>query len=236
MPRFVLGSLATHVLILVVLIFLPSLRGRRSMPESALIVDLVPIATSAPTAASPAVAPPQPAAPVTPAEGVRVETSVPERTPEPVKKSPPEEPEPRPREAATPPPQSAPPSPPAETQPAPGEAGGGSGVTGATIEAMEGAGDFELGWYKASVTAALFGQWRKPILEGMTEPREVRVTFDILRDGRVADARIDESSGVPSLDRSALRAVTDASPLPPLPASWSENRMSAGFVFRLYPE
>ena len=101
---------------------------------------------------------------------------------------------------------------------------------------MEGAGDLELGWYKGSVTAALFSQWRKPILEGNTEPHEVRVTFQIHRDGRVTDLRIAQSSGVPSLDRSALRAVADAAPLPPLPPNWREPTLSAGFVFRLYPE
>jgi protein TonB len=101
---------------------------------------------------------------------------------------------------------------------------------------MEGAGDFELGWYKGSVTAALYARWRKPILEGITEPREVRVTFQIQRNGQVTNPKVEQSSGVPSLDRSALRAVADASPLPPLPPNWREPTLSAGFVFRLYPE
>jgi len=233
--RFVLGSMATHVLVLVALVLLPSLRGRNAIPESALIVDLVSISAPAPQAATAAAVTP-PSAPVTPAEGVRVATEIPEPKSEPEEKPLPQEPEPQPREVSPPAPQPSPSPPPAEAQPAPGEASSGPGGGGAAIEALEGAGDFELGWYKSSVTASLFGRWRKPILEGLTEPREVRVTFEILRDGRVVDVRIDQSSGVPMLDRSALRAVHDASPLPPLPPNWRENRLSAGFVFRLYPD
>ena len=72
-------------------------------------------------------------------------------------------------------------------------------------------------WYRASVTAALYSHWRRPILSGLQEPLEVGVAFEIRRDGGVLNPRISLPSGIPSLDRSALRAVADASPLPPLP-------------------
>ena len=97
-------------------------------------------------------------------------------------------------------------------------------------------GDLQFAWYRASVTAALYSNWRKPILEGIRESREARVVFEILRDGSVRGLRVERPSGVPSLDRSALRAVADAAPLPPLPPGWREPVLSAGFVFRLYPE
>ena len=35
-----------------------------------------------------------------------------------------------------------------------------------------------------------------------------------------------------AFDRSALRAVADASPLPPLPLEWREPTLAAAFVFR----
>jgi TonB family protein len=57
-----------------------------------------------------------------------------------------------------------------------------------------------------------------------------------MRDGNVRGLRIEESSGVPTLDRSALRAVSDATPLPALPAMLHEPYLPASFVFRLYPE
>jgi TonB family protein len=64
----------------------------------------------------------------------------------------------------------------------------------------------------------------------------VTVAFDILRDGTVENLVVAQSSGVASLDRSALRAVVDASPLPPHPSTWRDASMPATFVFRLHPE
>ena len=86
------------------------------------------------------------------------------------------------------------------------------------------------------MTAALYSNWQRPILSGLREEAEVTVAFDIQRDGRIARLRVETGSGVPSLDRSALRAVSDASPLPALPSNWREPTLEALFVFRLYPE
>ena len=86
------------------------------------------------------------------------------------------------------------------------------------------------------VKRALYARWQRPILSGLRQEAEVRVGFEILRDGTVRNPRVDRSSGVPALDRSALRAVVDASPLPALPTHWTEPTLPAGFVFRLYPE
>ena len=74
----------------------------------------------------------------------------------------------------------------------------------------------------------------RPVFESR-EKLEVTIAFEILRDGDVGNVRIASSSGVPSLDRSALRAVVDASPLPPLPSSWREPSVSAQFLFRWLP-
>src|SRR5579863_52471 len=45
----------------------------------------------------------------------------------------------------------------------------------------------------------------------------VVITFDIQRDGSVRNAKVAQRSGDANLDYSALRAVTDAAPFPPLP-------------------
>jgi len=220
--RFLAYSLGSHAFLLIVLVLLPSFRATRAMSDTPLMVDLVSFPSPAQASAPVAVAVPPPSEPVAQPEGVSVATT----PPKPVADDPPPvETEKPPRTARTPP-----------SNPAPGEPAGAAGDAGASVTAMEGVGDFELGWYKGAVTAALFAQWRKPILEGITEPREVRVTFQIQRDGRVTDPQVDGASGVPSLDRSALRAVADASPLPPLPPNWREPTLSAAFVFRLYPE
>jgi protein TonB len=118
---------------------------------------------------------------------------------------------------------------------APAGSAGPSGTGGGSISSLD-AGDFAFAWYRATVTAALSSQWRKPLLDGVPEDREVSVSFEIMRDGTVRGARIERSSGVPSLDRSALRAVADASPLPPLPAAYKEPALPARYLFVLHPD
>jgi TonB family protein len=223
LPGFVVGSSLVHGVLVATLLLLPSIVGRSRIPVDSLVVDLVSPAAAAPAARA---APPPPAAPpasAEPPEGVRAAVSEPTPVDKPEKK--PEKPEAAPRPAAGP---SGPPQP-DELR------GGPPGSASASITAME-AGDSELGWYRDSVTAALYGHWVKPILEGVGEPYEVSVTFDILRDGSLQNLRIEQPSGIPSFDRSALRAVADASPFPPLPRAWSKPLLSARFLFRLFPD
>jgi protein TonB len=73
------------------------------------------------------------------------------------------------------------------------------------------------------------------VLEGASGVLTVTVTFDVRRDGTVANATVETESGVPSLDRSALRAVADASPLPPLPSSFKDSSVPARYEFELTP-
>jgi len=80
-------------------------------------------------------------------------------------------------------------------------AGAPSGVT-----AEVGGGDSALGWYNAAVKAALESAWEKPYLENQGRTYSVVIAFDIARDGTTRNLRIVESSGIPSLDRSAQRA------------------------------
>ncbi len=223
-PRhaFLAGSLAVHAVLVLAVLLLPELFRRPRLNADYMPVELVgslPAAKAAPAppAAKPATPPPPRPQPEEDVQARPAEPKV-------VKK-----PKPRP----TPPPA----EPAAETPPAaPAVPAGtaGSAEAGGTIAPMEG-GDVEFAWYRSSVTAALYSHWQRPILTSIAEPLEVRIEFEILRDGTVRGVRVSERSGVPSMDRSALRAVSDASPLPPLPSKWREPSLPAAFVFRLYP-
>ncbi len=57
---------------------------------------------------------------------------------------------------------------------------------------------------------------------------KVFIQFEILRDGSVANESVKQSSGVPSLDRSGIRAIR-ASQFPPLPGG--ETRVTVEFFF-----
>jgi TonB family protein len=56
---------------------------------------------------------------------------------------------------------------------------------------------------------------------------------EIQRDGTIAVPRIEQSSGSSFYDRAALRAISEASPFPPLPADWSKPALRVLFNFEL---
>jgi TonB family protein len=120
--------------------------------------------------------------------------------------------------------------------PAAGPPGPQAGQAGAGVTATVGGGDSTLGWYGAAVKAALEAAWIKPYLEDAQGTVSVVVTFDIARDGTTKNFRIHQSSGIPSLDRSAQRAVIEASPLPAVPETWTGDTIPVTMRFDLAPE
>jgi len=223
---YVIVSLLGHVVFVAVFLFLPYLTPSKPFPENPLVVDLVAAPSPARAEARTPAAPPPSESP--PPDVARMET----RTPPPAKplpekiepaRKPKKEPEPSPRRAA--------PEPAADETPD----GIVSDDGASSIAPLEG-GDVEFAWYRSAVTAALYGRWRRPLLERLVEPIEVRVSFEIHGDGSVHGLRVDQPSGVPTLDRSAVRAVRDADPLPPLPPNWRDPVLPATFLFRLHPE
>ena len=245
LARFVTGSLAAHgALAVVVLIVMPILRPKPQTFDDAMVVALAgplpgPPAAPAGASARPSAPPPAPAPAPPPKEAhtVReVPKPQPKATPAPKKKE--ETPS-----RATPAPSTAPGPPQEQESPAPPDAGqekgsgSGSAAAGATgVTAVLGGGDASLGFYGATVKAALESAWIKPPLEDQGETYSATVMFVIARDGTVRDARISEPSGVPSLDRSVLRAVLEASPFPPIPPSWQGDSLPATMRFDLNPE
>jgi TonB family protein len=90
--------------------------------------------------------------------------------------------------------------------------GGTAGIAGAQFDQP----DFKYGYYIEAIQIALSTNWFKPTASIPVPPR---VHFRINRDGSAADPEIIRSSGLPFVDRAAVRAVL-ASSFPPLPADW----------------
>jgi len=88
------------------------------------------------------------------------------------------------------------------------------------------------GWYVGAVRNRVSTNWLLAMISPtiMTAPR-VYVTFDILRDGTVTNVRTVQSSGIPEVDRSALRAVLASNPLGPLPPDYRGDKVSVEFYF-----
>ncbi len=219
---FVGISLAAHVVFLAVWMLAPSWSRRPAFAGEAMVVELAgPIA--GPRAASPPEPKEAPKAAAVPKPPPPKESSVVKDV---IKKAKAEKVKKKDVEA---PPAPSPPAPPA-AGPSRGASDAPTGAGGAGVQSMA-LGGLELGWYGLAVQGALASRWMRPVLEDMRQELSVVVAFDIQRDGRVANARIESSSGVPSLDRSALRAVIEASPLPPVPPTWSGGHLPAQYRF-----
>ncbi len=129
----------------------------------------------------------------------------------------------------------------ARTQPSPvipfGE-GGAPNFTYGQFSTGSGVGGFgfgdgvfgeRYGWYVRQIRDTVSSNWQRSMIDPMirSAPR-VNVQFEILRDGSVGGSSVKQSSGIPSLDRSALRAIA-ASHFPPLPGG--ETRLVVEFWF-----
>jgi protein TonB len=97
-----------------------------------------------------------------------------------------------------------------------------------------GAGNFgdRYGWYVAAVRNRISNNWLLSVISPsiLSAPR-VYLNFDILRDGTITNVRVTQSSGIPEVDRSALRAVLASNPLGPLPPDYAGNKVTVEFYF-----
>ncbi|HEY6052038.1 MAG TPA: TonB family protein [Thermoanaerobaculia bacterium] len=121
----------------------------------------------------------------------------------------------------------------------PAAASAGTGAAGAGTEAGPGTGvgvgglkfdqpGFNYPYYYERVKVAIETNWFKP---GTTMPTSPVVHFTIQRDGTITDAELVTSSGLPYVDRAAMRAVMAASPLPPLPSEFQSSHVSLSVLF-----
>jgi protein TonB len=108
-----------------------------------------------------------------------------------------------------------------------GSTKGGFGFTGS-------GGDFgsRFSWYVQGVQRKVTENWlRYEVDPRITEAKRVYLTFDISRDGHPSNVSIEQSSGVPSLDISARRAIERIDTFGTLPPDYSGNKVSVEFWF-----
>lgn len=87
-------------------------------------------------------------------------------------------------------------------------------------------------WYVESVQRRISSNWLLSSIDPNVQwaPRAI-ITFEILRDGTVMNVQMMQSSGAPSVDRSALRALRDSSPLDQLPSDYRGAKVLVEFWF-----
>lgn len=108
-----------------------------------------------------------------------------------------------------------------------GGAKGGFGVTG-------GGGDFgtRYSWYVHVIQQKVSENWMKYEVDPrITSAQRVYIVFDVARDGHPSNVQVEQSSGVPSLDISAVRALQRIDTFGPLPQDYSGSKISVEYWF-----
>ena len=108
-----------------------------------------------------------------------------------------------------------------------GGAKGGFGVSG-------GGGDFgtRFGWYVQIIQQKVSENWLKYEVDPrITSAERVYITFDVARDGHPFNVKVEQSSGIPSLDISATRALQRIDTFGALPPDYSGNKISVEYWF-----
>jgi TonB family protein len=82
--------------------------------------------------------------------------------------------------------------------------------------------------YLEEMHKQISGKWQPP---AVNKDSEVILRFTILKNGHVIDEQVAQSSGDKRVDESALAALRKASPLPPLPLSFSKDSITVNFNF-----
>jgi protein TonB len=108
------------------------------------------------------------------------------------------------------------------------------GVPGAGGIGIGGVLGDRFGAYSSLLQQKIASHWNTSSIDARVQnARIVTVRFEIMRDGATRNITVFESSGMAPLDNSAVRAVTDASPFPPLPAGYSGNSAEIEVYFKL---
>jgi protein TonB len=97
---------------------------------------------------------------------------------------------------------------------------GGSGTFGSLF-----------GWYTNIVANKVHQAWQSEVNPSVAAANRVYITFDISRNGAPSNIRIEHSSGIPSLDQSAVRALQRIDTFGPLPQGYNGSYVSVEFWF-----
>ena len=88
------------------------------------------------------------------------------------------------------------------------------------------------GYYVAAMRNRVSANWLLgTVSPGIVSAPRAYLTFEIMRDGTISGVQMTQPSGIPEVDRSALRAILASSPLSPLPADYSGSSVKVEFYF-----
>ncbi len=109
-----------------------------------------------------------------------------------------------------------------------------SGATKGGFGFQGGQGDFgsRFAYYVDIVRRKVSDNWLKYEVDPrISDARRVYIDFDINRSGQPTNIHVEQSSGIPSLDQSAVRALQRIDTFGPLPSGYSGSYVSVEFWF-----
>ena len=113
-----------------------------------------------------------------------------------------------------------------------GPGSGGGGGLGSEFSSQIGLSNFPYMYYLQILQSRISSNWYKSQLKtGSSKDAYTSVFFRIYRDGSISTPNVRESSGIRSLDLSAIRAIHSSAPFPPLPQGYEEGYLGITLIF-----
>jgi TonB family protein len=109
--------------------------------------------------------------------------------------------------------------------------GEGSGF-GSGYASQIGLSSFPFTYYLQIIRDRVSSSWFTSLVDpGVSGYLHVTVRFKIFKNGQISDLEVEESSGIRSLDLSALRAIYKSASFPPLPKEYSDEFLLIRIIF-----
>jgi periplasmic protein TonB len=86
-------------------------------------------------------------------------------------------------------------------------------------------------WYAQAVARKVHDAWQSEVNPNVVSAKRVYITFNINRDGAPSKVSIEQSSGIPALDQSAVRALQRIDTFGKLPDGYRGSFVSVEFWF-----
>lgn len=100
------------------------------------------------------------------------------------------------------------------------------------VDVTGGSQGFDYPYYVSIIQRKVSQNWYTPEVSPTTPTgSQVKITFLIARDGSASNIRVEQSSGYPSLDSSAVRAVQRVENFSPLPSGYSKSSLYVEYTF-----
>jgi len=104
--------------------------------------------------------------------------------------------------------------------------------TGSGLAGQIGLSNFPYQYYTQIIRDRISSNWFTSLVDpGVEGTLQTAVYFRIFRNGTISNVEVRESSGVRAFDSSAVRAIMNSAPFPPLPADYDEQYLGIILIF-----